>query len=102
MLDMSQIKCKNCIVSSTQLFLVVLNYLTIPTPSNQLKDYSEETLLAVWNFVMQSIQPYRKAHQGQRFDDFNLKGEISDTAKDVQRIIDAQATTSLFLNRHKC
>ena len=35
-------------------------------------------------------------------DDFNLEGKISDAAKDVQTIIEAQAATSLCLNRHKC
>ena len=33
-------------------------------------------------------------------DDFNLEGKISDAAKDVQTIIEAQAATGLVLNRH--
>ena len=35
-------------------------------------------------------------------DDFNLEGKVSNVAKDVQRIIDAQVTTGLVLNRNKC
>ena len=34
-------------------------------------------------------------------DDFNLEGKVSNLAKDVQRIIDAQAKTGLVLNRKK-
>ena len=34
-------------------------------------------------------------------DDCNLEGKVSNVAKDVQKIIDAQATTGLVLNRNK-
>ena len=35
-------------------------------------------------------------------DDFNLQGNISNVAQDVQRIGDTQAKTGLVLNLHKC
>ena len=35
-------------------------------------------------------------------DNFNMERKVSNVAKDIQRIIDAQATTDLVLNRNKC
>ena len=54
---------------------------------------------------MRSIQLWKKFSTSSKLgyvNNFNLEGKISDVARDVQRIIDAQATTGLILNKRNC